>query len=66
MVIGHDSLNYPASLYRLTPLYLGNGYGSIAVGLATTGEIMETKGRTWDQRTQAERLWDAPESDPTG
>jgi hypothetical protein len=44
VVIGHESLNYPAPLHRLTPLYLGNGYGSITVGISTNSRTMETRG----------------------
>jgi hypothetical protein len=60
VVIGHDSLNYPAPLHQFTPLYLGNGYGSITVGISTNSGTMETRGQTWDQRTQAECSWDTP------
>jgi hypothetical protein len=66
VVIGHDPLNYPTPLHRLTPLYLGNGYGSITAGISTNSGTMETRGRTWDQRIPAERLWDTPELYPTG
>jgi hypothetical protein len=40
MVIGHDSLNYPAPLHQFIPLYLGNGYRSIAVGVSTNSRTM--------------------------
>jgi hypothetical protein len=44
VVIGHDSLNYPAPLHQLTPLYSGNGYGSITVRISTKSGTMETIG----------------------
>jgi hypothetical protein len=43
VVIEHDSLNYPAPLHRLTPLYWRNGHGSIAVGLSINRGTMEMR-----------------------